>query len=66
MLVHFSALLSGTSEKNFDKAIDVNVNGFLNAIKCAEKVNSKFFFPSSIAAYGFVDPEDRINVDEKT
>lgn len=66
LIIHFSALLSGTSETNFEKAIDVNLHGFLHAIKCAEEVNSKIFVPSSIAAYGFMDPEDRINVDEKS
>lgn len=66
LIIHFSALLSGTSEKNFNKAIEINLHGFLNALSIAEECNSKIFVPSSIAAYGFKDPEDRINVDEKS
>lgn len=65
-MIHFSALLSGTSEKNFENALDVNLFGFLNAIKCAEAVHSKIFVPSSIAAFGFMDHEDRVNVNEKS
>ena len=53
MIINFSALLSGTSEQYFDKAIEVNLQGFLNSVKAAETVDSKLFVPSSIAAYGF-------------
>ena len=58
-IYHLAAILSTQAEKNLQLAHSVNVEGTLNLLKlCLEqgerqKINIKFFFPSSIAVYGF-------------
>ncbi|WP_342275439.1 L-threonine 3-dehydrogenase [Spiroplasma endosymbiont of Cantharis lateralis] len=51
-IIHLAALLSATAEKNPKFAWDLNMNGLMNALEIAKELNTKFFAPSSIAAYG--------------
>lgn len=54
-----AALLSATSEKNPDKAWDLNMNGLFNILEIARaKKISRVFWPSSIAAFGPNSPKD--------
>lgn len=59
-------MLSGDCEKYPFKGIDINTNTFLNALKICHKNKISLFTPSSIAAYGFNDPKNRLNVNEYT
>ena len=58
-IYHLAALLSSQASKSPEKAHDVNVNGMLKLIDFSQKQYEKhnqqiqFFFPSSIAVYGF-------------
>jgi len=60
-IYHLAAILSTRAEKNPQLAHSVNVEGTLNLLKlCLEQGERKetaikFFFPSSIAVYGFND-----------
>tara|TARA_B100000945_G_scaffold321421_1_gene335893 strand:- start:577 stop:1566 length:990 start_codon:yes stop_codon:yes gene_type:complete len=66
-IYHLAALLSSDSEKNPFKAHDVNVNGTINLLKFAlqqskiQKSAVKFFFPSTIAVYGFKNLNEKNN-----
>ncbi|WP_342258681.1 L-threonine 3-dehydrogenase [Spiroplasma endosymbiont of Dioctria linearis] len=51
-IIHLAALLSATAEKNPKFAWDLNMTGLMNALEIAKELNTKFFAPSSIAAYG--------------
>ncbi|WP_339034251.1 L-threonine 3-dehydrogenase [Spiroplasma endosymbiont of Cantharis rufa] len=51
-IIHLAALLSATAEKNPKFAWDLNMNGLMNALEISKELNTKFFAPSSIAAYG--------------
>ncbi|ALD65973.1 L-threonine 3-dehydrogenase [Spiroplasma cantharicola] len=51
-IVHLAALLSATAEKNPKFAWDLNMTGLMNALEIAKELKTKFFAPSSIAAYG--------------
>ena len=59
IIYHLAAILSTQAEKNIQLANSVNVEGTLNLLELAktqgdtQKRKIKFFFPSSIAVYGF-------------
>ncbi len=58
-IYHLAALLSTAAEKDPWKAQTVNVDGTLNLVRLGlssgNEEPTRFFFPSSIAAYGFLD-----------
>lgn len=47
-----AGILSALGERNPDLAIDVNVNGVLNALRIAREQDAQIFIPSSIAVFG--------------
>ena len=51
-MVHMAGILSALGERNPDLAIDVNVNGVLNALRIARETEAQLFIPSSIAVFG--------------
>ncbi|PPE05899.1 NAD-dependent epimerase/dehydratase family protein [Williamsoniiplasma lucivorax] len=51
-VIHLAALLSATAEKNPKFGWDLNMGGLMNALDVAKELKTKFFAPSSIAAYG--------------
>lgn len=53
-IVHLAALLSATAEQRPAFAWNLNMGGLMNALEVAREVGegTKFFAPSSIAAYG--------------
>ena len=51
-IVHLAGILSALGEKNPDLAVDVNVNGVINAVRAAQVTKSRIFVPSSIAVFG--------------
>ncbi|MGM9903502.1 hypothetical protein A5844_000071 [Enterococcus sp. 10A9_DIV0425] len=53
-IIHLAALLSATAEKRPAFAWNLNMTGLMNALEVAREIgpNTKFFAPSSIAAYG--------------
>lgn len=57
-IYHLAAMLSGSAEKNPQKAWDLNMVGLLNILNLAkEKVINKVFWPSSIAVFGPTTPK---------
>lgn len=57
-VIHNAALLSGTSEKNPQYAMQLNTQGVHNVLELARKHNLRVFIPSSIAAFGPTTPLD--------
>lgn len=51
-IIHLAALLSATAEKSPKFAWNLNMTGLMNALEVAKELKTKFFAPSSIAAYG--------------
>ncbi len=53
-IIHLAALLSATAEKRPAFAWQLNMTGLMNALEIAREIGpkTKFFAPSSIAAYG--------------
>jgi nucleoside-diphosphate-sugar epimerase len=53
-IIHLAALLSATAEKRPAFAWNLNMTGLMNALEVAREIGpkTKFFAPSSIAAYG--------------
>lgn len=57
-IYHLAAMLSGSAEKNPQKAWDLNMVGLLNILNLAkEKIINKVFWPSSIAVFGPTTPK---------
>lgn len=57
-IMHMAALLSATAEKNPVFAWNLNMGGLLNALEVARELNTQFFTPSSIGAFGPNTPKD--------
>ena len=56
-IYHLAAILSGNAEKNPKWAWDINMNSlFIVLDTCREKKISKFFWPSSMGAFGPTTP----------
>lgn len=51
-IYHLAAVLSGVGEKNPQFAWDLNMNGLVNVLEIARKLDVKVFWPSSIAVFG--------------
>jgi nucleoside-diphosphate-sugar epimerase len=51
-IVHLAAILSALGERFPDRAYDVNVTGFQNAMNLAREYKCKIYVPSSIAVFG--------------
>lgn len=51
-IIHLAAILSALGEKVPDTAINVNVQGSLNAMNIAKEFNCQLFIPSTIAVFG--------------
>jgi threonine 3-dehydrogenase len=66
IILHLPALLSASSEKDHFRAININNDTFLNAVKVSLDIKCKLFCPSSISAYGFSRESDRFNINEET
>ncbi|MBB6453832.1 nucleoside-diphosphate-sugar epimerase [Salirhabdus euzebyi] len=57
-IMHLAALLSATAEKNPLLAWNINMGGLVNALEVAKELNTQFFTPSSIGAFGPNTPKD--------
>ncbi|AGX04236.1 MULTISPECIES: L-threonine 3-dehydrogenase [Bacillaceae] len=57
-VIHMAALLSATAEANPVFAWNLNMGGLMNALEAARELNSQFFTPSSIGAFGPSTPKD--------
>ncbi|CAM3225922.1 NAD-dependent epimerase/dehydratase family protein [Vagococcus sp. PNs007] len=51
-VIHLAALLSATAEARPAFAWNLNMTGLMNGLEVARELDTKFFAPSSIAAYG--------------
>ena len=51
-IVHLGAILSALGEKMPDKALNINVNGTINALNIAREHGCQIFIPSTIASFG--------------
>ena len=51
-LIHLSAVLSATAEKELERAVDVNLLGSLNALDAALAGKCSVYIPSTIAVFG--------------
>jgi threonine 3-dehydrogenase len=56
--IHLTSLLSVTGEKNPHLAMQINVQGLVNALETCKAHNCRIFAPSSIAAFGPSTPRD--------
>ncbi|MCX6773130.1 MAG: NAD-dependent epimerase/dehydratase family protein [Candidatus Micrarchaeota archaeon] len=60
MVYQLASLLSATGEKNPDLAFQINLLGLKNSLDAARECGVKrFFWPSSIAAFGPTTPRER-------
>ncbi|MBM7646661.1 nucleoside-diphosphate-sugar epimerase [Scopulibacillus daqui] len=57
-IIHLAALLSATAENNPLFAWHLNMGGLVNALEVARELNTQFFTPSSIGAFGPTTPKD--------
>lgn len=57
-IIHLAALLSATAEARPHFAWQLNMGGLMNGLEVARGLNTKFFAPSSIAAFGPNSPAD--------
>jgi len=57
-IVHLAALLSAVAEAKPVLAWEINMGGLFNALEVARELNTKFFTPSSIGAFGPSTPKD--------
>ena len=58
-IIHLAAILSASAEKNPELAMDVNLNGFKNALECARETGALIYSPSTLAVYGPDAPKTR-------
>ncbi|WP_217586336.1 L-threonine 3-dehydrogenase [Lentibacillus saliphilus] len=58
-IMHLAALLSAKAEENPKRAWDLNMGGLLNALEVARELETQFFTPSSIGAFGPSTPKDQ-------
>jgi len=57
-IYHMASILSGSGEKNPQKAWHVNMDGLYNILEAGRMFNLALFIPSSIAAFGPTSPMD--------
>ncbi|MFL0246539.1 L-threonine 3-dehydrogenase [Candidatus Clostridium stratigraminis] len=57
-IVHLAALLSAVAEAKPVLAWEINMGGLFNALEVARELNTKFFTPSSIGAFGPSTPKE--------
>ncbi|MCP8617358.1 L-threonine 3-dehydrogenase [Salirhabdus salicampi] len=57
-IIHLAALLSATAENKPLLAWNLNMGGLVNALEVARELNTQFFTPSSIGAFGPTTPKD--------
>jgi nucleoside-diphosphate-sugar epimerase len=57
-IMHLAALLSAKAEMNPILAWNLNMGGLVNALEVARELNTQFFTPSSIGAFGPTTPKD--------
>jgi nucleoside-diphosphate-sugar epimerase len=57
-IIHLAALLSAVAEAKPVLAWEINMGGLFNALEVARELNTKFFTPSSIGAFGESTPKD--------
>lgn len=57
-IMHLAALLSATAEAKPVLAWNLNMGGLMNALETARELNTQFFTPSSIGAFGPSTPKD--------
>lgn len=58
-IIHLAALLSAVAEAKPVLAWEINMGGLFNALEVARELNTKFFTPSSIGAFGPSTPKDK-------
>lgn len=58
-VIHLAALLSATAEAKPQLAWNLNMGGLVNALEVARELQTKFFTPSSIGAFGPSTPKDQ-------
>ena len=63
-IYHLAAILSAVGEQDPIKTWQVNMGGLFNVLEVAKSLNTKLFFPSSIAVFGGHSP--RINTPQYT
>lgn len=56
-IIHLAALLSAVAEAKPVLAWEINMGGLFNALEVARELNTKFFTPSSIGAFGPSTPK---------
>lgn len=59
-IYHLASLLSVGSEKNPDRAWNVNIGGLKNVLDLAREKNLRVFWPSSIAVFGKTTPKREV------
>ncbi|PKR77536.1 UDP-glucose 4-epimerase [Halalkalibacillus sediminis] len=57
-IMHLAALLSAKAENNPQLAWNLNMGGLVNALEVARDLNTQFFTPSSIGAFGPSTPKE--------
>ncbi len=58
-IMHLAALLSAKAESNPFFAWNLNMGGLVNALEVSRELNTQFFTPSSIGAFGPSTPKDQ-------
>ncbi|WP_413375498.1 L-threonine 3-dehydrogenase [Alkalihalobacillus sp. 1P02AB] len=58
-VIHLAALLSATAEQKPLLAWNLNMGGLVNALEVSRELNTQFFTPSSIGAFGPSTPKVR-------
>lgn len=58
-IFHLAAILSAAGESRPNQAWKINVDGLYNLLEAARQYKTRFFFPSSIAAFGPTTPRSK-------